>query len=169
MSADKFKNHLIIIPEDDANRQIANGFENALTQKKSKAIQVLPIARGWKKVLDTFHKEHISNMRKYPKRNVLLLIDFDVKEGGAGHDHRLDYMKESIPADLKNRVFVLGSLSNPEDLKKANNSPNTFEDIGKALAQDCFDGTNLIWGHDLLDHNQDDLKLMKKSVKPFLF
>ncbi len=78
-------------------------------------------------------------------------------------------MTEKIPDDIKDRVFVLGVLSEPEELKKANNIPNSFEAIGKALAKDCFDGTDHAWGHDLLKHNKDELSRMEKSVKPFLF
>jgi hypothetical protein len=35
--------------------------------------------------------------------------------------------------------------------------------------QDCAKKTNELWGHDLLQHNQAELKRMRSSVKPFLF
>lgn len=42
----RFKPHLLVLPEDDANRQIAVGFllEPAL---RLRSIQILPPARGW--------------------------------------------------------------------------------------------------------------------------
>ena len=76
MSINKNKPHLLILPEDDANRQIVNGFIQNLNVN-NRAIQILPIADGWKKAIDKFTKEHIKAMRQYPQRNILLIIDFD--------------------------------------------------------------------------------------------
>jgi len=73
----------------------------------------------------------------------------------------------SVNRNLKERVFVLGAQSDPENLKKS--LLNTFENIGKNLAQDCVNETDKIWGHDLLKHNRNELDRMISSVKPFLF
>jgi len=100
-------------------------------------------------------------MRQVPNRMIVLLMDFDRKE-----DRFTDVGKE-IPEDVKDRVFVLGVLSEPEELKK--DTGKSFEDIGKALAKDCFDNTNELWKHDLLKHNETELERMILSVKPFLF
>jgi len=51
MSINKFKPHILVLPEDDANRQIANGFIQALNVNE-RAIQVMPNADGWKKAVD---------------------------------------------------------------------------------------------------------------------
>ncbi|MEH1785097.1 MAG: hypothetical protein V7L23_05745 [Nostoc sp.] len=53
MSINKHKPHILVLPEDDANRQIANGFILDISLN-SRAIQVLPEARGWQNVVDTF-------------------------------------------------------------------------------------------------------------------
>lgn len=176
MSANKFKDHLIIIPEDDANRQIATGFQDApaIGDAQSGQIQIAPEVGGWEKVSTVLLKSHISGLCKYPKRSVLLLIDFDVEECNE-EKKRIKIKKrrakviKDIPKDLLDRVFVLGVLDEPENLVKAKNSPNSFEDIGKALAQDCFDGTDHTWKHELLKHNKDELARLEKAVKPFLF
>ncbi|QEI40683.1 hypothetical protein BMF77_01255 [Dolichospermum sp. UHCC 0315A] len=42
MSINKNKPHLLILPEDDANRQIVNGFIQNLNVN-NRAIQILPI------------------------------------------------------------------------------------------------------------------------------
>ena len=49
MSVNKYNPHLIILPEDDHNLQIAKGFRRDLNVKD--VIQVLAVARGWKKVM----------------------------------------------------------------------------------------------------------------------
>lgn len=160
MSINKHKPHLLVLPEDDANRQIANGFIRDLNLNQ-RAIQILPIADGWKKAVDEFTNEHIKSMRQFPQRMIVLLIDFDEVED------RLSYVKSHIPEDFKNRVFVLGVQSNPEDLKR--DIKQSLEAIGETLATDCSENKNELWGHNLLIHNQSELERMIKLVKPFLF
>lgn len=149
-----------MIPEDDANRQMLNGFllEPNL---KARAIQVLPPAGGWLKVREDFRDVQVPEMQKYPLRMVVLIIDFD------GDEDRANIVKTDIPEDLSERVFVLGVLSEPEQLRVDAHLP--FEDIGCALAEDCFNDTNILWGHDLLKHNKPELHRMIPSVKPVLF
>jgi len=100
-------------------------------------------------------------MKECPERRIVLLIDFDQQ-----HEKRLTHVKEISP-ELVDRVFVLGALSEPENLKR--NIGKSFEKIGEALLQDCVDNTRIIWGHDLLKHNESELDRMILSVKPFLF
>ena len=77
------------------------------------------------------------------------------------------YVKKYIPEELKARVFVLGVLSEPENLRR--DIKKSYEEIGEALAKDCPDNTNELWGHNLLKHNKGELERMASSVKPFLF
>lgn len=160
MRINKYQPHLLVLPEDDANRQIANGF--LLDPKlNSSAIQVLPEARGWKNVVETFTNSYSSTMRQYSHTMIVLLIDFDQNED------RLAYVKQHIPNDLEDRVFVLGVLSEPERLRS--DIRKNFEKIGETLANDCPDDTNELWGHELLKHNKTELARMVPSVKSFLF
>ncbi|HYX17377.1 MAG TPA: hypothetical protein VE944_24085 [Nostoc sp.] len=160
MSVNKEKPHILVLPEDDANRQIANGFILDLNLDR-RVIQILPEARGWQDVVQKFMNNYASTMRQYPDRMIALLIDFDENED------RLIYVNNQIPDNLRNRVFVLGVLSEPERLRRDIN--RNFEKIGEALAKDCSDNTNELWGHDLLKHNRTELDRMISSVKPFLF
>lgn len=137
----KYRPHLLVLPEDDANREIADGF--LLHPKLDQcSIQVLPPADGWLKVLKEFADDHVSDMRRYANRNLLLVIDFD------GDTKRLQFVKAKIPKDLKDRVFVLGVLSEPERLK--NLLGKHFEAIGNDLAQDCSENEYSAWGCQLL-------------------
>ena len=151
--------HIHVLAEDDANRQIAHGF--LLELNDNRAVKVLPLPGGWKKTVEEFTKEYASEMRQLPQRMMVLLIDFDDNE------NRLSYVKTHIPDDLKARVFVLGVLSEPENLRTDINK--SFEEIGEALAKDCSENTNELWGHTLLKHNKGELDRMASSVKPFLF
>jgi hypothetical protein len=157
-----------VLPEDDANRQIINGFILNSNVNKT-AIQVLPIANGWKKVVDKFKNDHVSEMGKLPKRMIVLVIDFDdYKEAdGLSYENRLIYIKSQVPEDLQERVFILGSRTAPEKLK--NDMKKSFEDIGEALAKDCVENMNETWEHHLLRHNENELKRISIAVKQFLF
>lgn len=161
MSSNKYKPHLLVLPEDDPNRQITNGFilNPALNER---AIQVLPSGGGWTRVVEEFKNVHVHEMQKYSERRVLLIIDFDDQV-----ESRLHYIQSGIPPELVDRVFILGVLSEPEELRT--NLQMSFEDIGKSLSQDCADNNPGIWEHDLLKQNKTELDRMVSLVKPFLF
>jgi hypothetical protein len=160
MSVNKYLPHILVLPEDEADSDIANGFL-LHPQLNVRSIQVLPYVGGWKVVVEKFTANFIPTMRQYPNRWFVLLIDFDREES------RLDYIKQQIPNDVKNRVFVLGALSNPEELRSS--LGKSLEAIGESLSANCSDNTDGLWGHDLLKHNKTELERMISSVKPFLF
>ena len=155
----KYQPHIHVFAEDDANRQIANGFLLG-PNLNNRAVKVLALRGGWIKTVEEFTKEYAPEMRQLPERRMVLLIDFD-------DENRLSYVESHIPDDLKARVFVLGVLSEPENLRT--DIKKTFEEIGEALAKDCSENTNELWGHTLLKHNKGELDRMASSVKPFLF
>ena len=169
MSVNRQLPHLLILPEDDANRQIAKAFELKLkTYGYANQVQVLPEVGGWGKVVEKFMEVYISKMRRSQHSIMVLLIDFDDKNLDClGYKNRLDFIQDKVPDDLKERVFVLGSRIAPEQLKKDMNK--SFEKIGKSLAKDCEENTNTTWGHHLLQHNENELKRIRFSVKSFLF
>src|SRR6266478_2823150 len=100
MSVNKYHPHVLVLPEDGANRQLANGF--LLDQRLSTwKIQVLEEAGGWTQVLEHFLSDHVMAMDRYPGRFMVLLIDFD------GREERLQDAKQKIPGRLTDRVFIL--------------------------------------------------------------
>ena len=156
----KYQPHIHVLAEDDANRQMANGFLLG-PNLNNRAVKVLPLPGGWKKTVEEFTKEYAPEMRQLRHRMMVLLIDFDDNE------NRLSYVESHIPDDLKARVFVLGVLSEPENLRT--DIKKTFEEIGEALAKDCSDNTHELWEHNLLKHNKAELDRMPLSVKQLLF
>jgi hypothetical protein len=160
MSVNKHQPHVLVLPEDDANRQLANGFllDQYLLNWK---IQVLEEAGGWSKVLERFKKDLVVGMNRFSGRSVVLLIDFD------GHPERLTKAQAEIPEHLSERAFILGALTKPEALKQA--GLGSYEEIGLAMAKDCREGTDTVWGHDLLRHNASELDRLHRCVLPVLF
>lgn len=161
MSVNNEKPHVLVLPEDDANRQMANGFllDPSI---KPRNIQVLPPARGWGKVLDSFVKEHVAKLRTYPGRHLVLLIDFDEHM-----EERQQRFRESIPEDLQDRVFLLGTQSEPEPLRKK--CGDKLENIGKKLATECFHNKTELWRHPLLAHNAKERTRLNEKVRSILF
>lgn len=161
MTVNAYRPHVLVLPEDDANRQIANGF--MLDAKLNRrVIQVLPIARGWLKVVEKFNDKYVAEMRTLTERRTILLVDFD---NIAVDRKRL--LDSKIPGDIRHRVFVLGVVSEPEKLTAA--TKKTFETIGATLAQECAANQQSFWKHDLLKHNEPELKRLIEDVRPFLF
>lgn len=161
MSVNAYTPHLLVLPEDDANKDIANGFllDSRVWPRK---IQVLPPAGGWSKTIDCAAKEHAQGMQNFPERRLLLLIDFD-------NDvvNRLAIVIAKIPPAFYSRVFVLGVSSEPEILRTA--CAKKFESIGETLAGECASGQQMLWAHPLLTHNAPELTRLILDVKPFLF
>ncbi len=162
MSVNKNRPHVLVLPEDDANRQLAKSFHLTVELSQQRQMQVLAVAGGWREVLSLFKSDHIAEMNRYPQRFMLLLIDFD------NDANRLDHAKAAIPRDLADRVFVLGALTNPEELKT---NLGSYETIGSALAKECREEnyTTSGWKHDLLRHNAGELDRLRQHVRPILF
>ncbi len=160
MSVNRELPHVFVLPEDDANVRLANEFHKQLDMNRLRQMQVLPVAGGWNEVLKVFESIHVTEMNRWPKRFMVMLIDFDNRED------RLGRARNAIPQNLAQRVFVLGVFTEPEDLKTEFGS---YDKVGSDLATDCRDGTDTIWGHKLLRHNAGELDGLRRCVRPFLF
>jgi hypothetical protein len=165
MSGNREQPHVIVLPEDEANEKIANGFILSLNIN-ARAIIIDKYAGGWRKVVSKFLDQLVPEMRKYRACLAVLLIDFDCYEGSS-HQDRLYKVTGEIPDDLKNRVFVLGVLSEPEKLRAK--SRMSFEKIGETLADGCPENKSELWMDELLRHNETELSRILLSVRPFLF
>jgi hypothetical protein len=157
----KYAPHVYVIPEDDRDRQIADGFVSH-HKVDTRQIKVMPIAGGWGHVIKTFADEYVQIMREYQHAYVVMLIDFDGQI-----DNRMEKFNNAIPEDIKSRVFVVGSSQNPEALKRA--LKMSFEGIGQNLANDCDARTAEYWNHEQLQHNNGERQRLFQLVRPFLF
>ena len=93
---------------------------------------------------------------------MVLVIDFD-----SSSDRRTDVLR-NVPEELQARVFVIGSLTNPERLKSSLNK--TLEEIGIDIADQCArETTDSLWNTDLLSHNRDEINRLSDEIRGLLF
>ena len=158
----RYKPHVLVIPEDDANRQLVLGFQLHYLVRED-LIHVERPARGWTNVRDFFLRDHQPLMRKFPDRFVVLLLDFD------GDINRGEEIRGVIDQELQARVFILGALSEPEVLKSS--VGEHYDAIGTRLAGDCREEMTEanLWSHQLLRQNQVELQRARQVLSGFLF
>jgi hypothetical protein len=159
MANNDYRPCVYVIPEDDANRQIIEGFSQDF--RITGQIQVMPVAGGWQKVVDTINTEYLPKLESYPNVHVLGVIDCD------NQPNRIQEINESFPVELSNRLFMLGTLKTPE-LFKANLNLS-FESIGESLAEECDSGNEVVWNHEHLLHIQDEIQRAKNKLRPILW
>lgn len=155
----KYQDHLWIVPEDDADRQLAMGFVQHPSVRLG-VVQVLPVAGGWGPARDAVARM-VPDLQRLARRRVLLLVDFD------GDPQRRDDVTRDLPDGVRERVFVLGVWSNPERLK-ADLHGRRLEHIGEDLAAACVGDVGGLWDHALLAHNRPELDRLRHEVGPFL-
>ena len=166
MGANIYQPHLLILSEDDAYRDLANGFvgHSAIAIKK---IQVDQPAGGWLKLLNAFTQNHVRDMETYTHRHVLMLLDLD----GNSNRYRDDILPK-IPANIYNRFFVLSCKDEAENLK-SDMGRGKWEQMGEQLAESCHNDAygrlNSPWLLPQLDHNRIELARLGSTVRPFIF
>ncbi len=57
--------HLLVLPEDDANRQLANGFHQQVDWNQYRQMKALPPAGGWRNVLELLREGHLAEMNRH--------------------------------------------------------------------------------------------------------
>lgn len=159
MSVNYYKPYVKILPEDKADSDLATGFLLHEGVGAGRQVQILRYAGGYPKVLQQLKETYFEEIRSNSHGHLVLVIDFDQSEG------RLEYFTESIPEDLRDRIFVLGSWTDPEALRKFGGS----EGVGRRLASDCYANEPAgLWLDDLLKHNLSEKSRMG-SVRKLLF
>ena len=125
----RYRPHVWLIPEDDADRQLAVGFLNH-EAVADRVVGVRAPAGGWHEVLDVFEKRVSSAASQVSRPHVVMLIDFD------GDESRRAHFEARIADDVRPRVFVIGSKDDPETLeaRDGNVAGKNRQGIGPGLS-----------------------------------
>jgi hypothetical protein len=66
MSPNAYQDHVIILPEDDADRQIANGFRSSYhLGNANRKVWVVNEAGGWLKAKDLLEQTYVPHLQNY--------------------------------------------------------------------------------------------------------
>lgn len=160
MSVNRSKPHLIVIPEDKADQDIVNGFSIFL-KPGERQFQVTKPAGGWVKGRNKLLELSNSCLQTNLFSHAVLIIDFD------NYNDRGSEIMRQVPEGVRDRVFVIGVLSNPEDLKRS--LSKNFEQIGSQIAEGCKDSSIDFWQHDLLVHNIEEIRRLSGAVRDIFF
>ena len=162
----KYLDHLLVLPEDDHNRRLVNGFRLNLGVN-DRRIQVLPEAGGWLNVLDSLKDPaQVRGLTSYPKRHLLLMIDFDGQVDA--RQKEFEARRNALPASARDRVYLLGCRDEPKDLRAV--CDMQLEPIGRQLADECPPPpVGGLWQNAQLQHNDSELNRLVTQVRPFLF
>ena len=150
--------HLIVVPEDDAIRQVAIGFEKSVD--RGQQFQVRREVGGWLAVLAAFLKDLVPHMNLYNGAHVVLAIDFD-----KDLEARRCRFDNEIPPQLRDRVYVLGSRREVENVRDF----GSYEVIGEKMAQACRNGAEAFWAHPDLENNLTEARRLHSAVQKLLF
>jgi hypothetical protein len=123
---------------------------------------VYDLARGWERGKETLLQLSKGYMREYPNSYAVLIVDFD------GNAHRGSEIKNQIPEEVRDRVFVVGVLNEPENLR--NSTGMKFEQLGCQIAEGCKDSSIDFWERqELLAHNVDEIRRLSEAVRDLFF
>lgn len=156
-----YRPHVYVVPEDRADAQLAIGFVEHHEVDDTR-VKVMPEVGGWSVALAELRDVYVPKMRANRLAHVVIVIDFDGE-----YDARRPQFEAVVPADLRDRAFVIGARTEPEDLKGSLRL--SLPQIGNALAGECHAGEKNLWGHGELQHNRPDLERLLAVVRPVLF
>jgi hypothetical protein len=152
MSVNRFREHVIVVPEDDADRQLALGFVLHAAVNRTH-IRLDGIADGWPNLLRRLREEYIGHLRRFPGGHVVLLMDFDdrIEERRRALENLVAEFDDR--GQWEGRVYLLGAAKDPEQLVREFGTHETR--IGERLADECFREKFEWWDDELLAHNRE--------------
>lgn len=111
-------------------------------------------------MLSVLEREYLHYLRVYPHAQILLLIDFDHA------DNRRSACEVAIPEDLRDRVFVIGSWNEPEDIRR--DLHISFERMGTQLADECYRARYDLWTGPHFAHNEAERNRLATALRSIL-
>ncbi|MDR3298471.1 MAG: hypothetical protein LBU43_00340 [Candidatus Accumulibacter sp.] len=135
MGLNREQPHLVIYPEDSATKDLADSFKyfSKILKIRPEQLTVKPPAKGWSNALDRARND--DQLGRFPKRNVLLLIDLDTRSERI--ERILDEINDSHA--VADRFFVVGWQGNIEQLKSKECSGRGFDKLAEKMANDAVD------------------------------
>jgi len=160
LSVNKFKPHLLILPEDQAVKDVVVGAVESIRVKPAANLSIEKLLGGWRKLKDRL-PECEKYLGQYPEGRLLFIIDLD------RDPKRPKEVQAWIQGEFADRIFLLSSFHEPEALQRE--LTGSLEMIGGTLVDDCPDDQSEAWAHSHLEHNKPELERFMASCRPILF
>jgi phosphoribosylformimino-5-aminoimidazole carboxamide ribonucleotide (ProFAR) isomerase len=148
MSVNKYKPHIILVPEDKATHRIATSFTTEMIATDPRW-HVIEYQDGWPNVF-AYLKQQVPTQQAKSHRIVIAIIDFD----GQAEQRRADLFGQ-IPESLHERVFLFGCRDEAEDLRRVHSK--SLSEIGILMNKACLQGDFTHWENEQLAVNGHEL------------
>lgn len=161
MAVNHYKPHVVVLVEDRANADIANGFLLEIGHRQ-RNVEVSRPCGGWLEVLKELERQ-FEKLDRFPARRIVLVLDFDDQV-----ENRTSLIRKKVPEQYRSRIFLLGCRFEPERLRTALGL--SLERIGSTLSRECSDDElpEALWLHDHLSHNDGERRRLRAEVADFL-
>ena len=162
MGRNNYREHLLVIFEDQAYKDYYLGFANHALFNDSQ-IYDGDIFGGWTKIQEQVNDENsvtLEHLSRFENAYVLALLDCDKDI------NRIDSIRRKIPNIYQDRIFFLSSFDEAEHLKD-DLGQGKKETIGYQLAQHCYDNDSSLWKVPMLNHNLPEIEKLKIKFKFF--
>lgn len=170
MSINRQRKHVIFFGEDEATRNLAQGFCESEKINDLKCEVWSTYGTGWQSTIDAIETVRMS---RYPQTHLVLVIDLDRR----GEDRIAALKREIANCPCKDRVYIIGCTKDVQALQRSFTPVNS---IGKLSAQEtgrtiadrsskdvsCMEG---VWGDSSLVHNKDELERLCRNLKDVIF
>ncbi len=155
MSVNLFKPHLVILPEDEKNRDIALAVQRHLPRAFANQIKIENPLRGWLKTLDAIDLVYQPNK---DEQYIVAVIDFD---DNLEERHQMIAKRFEENGYNKGHVFVIGAKSEAENVWQM---PILQDKTLRLENEDYLKFTDRFWTSDQLVHNRATLEALCQMV-----
>lgn len=136
MKINRQQKHVIFFGEDEATRDLAQGFIESAKIDELRCDVWHEFGTGWQSTAEAIERV---KMAHYPLTHLILVIDLDRK----GQQH-IDYLKNEIAnSPFRDRVYVIGGSNDVQALQRDFTKGNSIgkmscQDTGRAIADDAL-------------------------------
>lgn len=161
MSVNRYQNYLIVLFEDNAYKDLFMGFDFSM----QKQISLRPVCDGFDSVCIQLTSEKgvlLKELNQFSKAYVLALIDADLDNHPYSQRGKIDKLRTSIDNKYQDRIFIIGSKIEAEDIKRAIISQGEWKAVSQKLENSCKNENCELWQDDMLKHNLDEITRLKQ-------
>lgn len=161
MSVNNAKPYLIVLFEDNAYKDLFMGFDFSMQRQ----ILLKPVCGGFPSVCVQLTNEKgvlLKELNQFSRAYVLALIDADLDNHPCSQKGKIDKLKTEIDTKYQDRIFIIGSRIEAEDIKRKIIGKGSWKKVVQKLEESCKDDNCQLWQDEILKHNLDEIARLKQ-------